>query len=151
MKKIFCVICIGLMLAGCGSRESVSQSSQSPSGAASNQTRDFVAQGQALLVKGDIQGAINTFKEGIVQDPNNFKLHFVLGQMYMRAGAYNNAEASFKSVVRIDPENGNAYLLLGGCYDLLGKKAEAIESIKKSVELFQKQRDTANFRTSVAF
>lgn len=150
MKKIFYVVFVGLLLAGCGSRNSTSQSTQGPSGASTNEARDYFQEGQALLVKSDMQGAVKIFQEGLAKDPNNSKLHFVMGQVFMRGGTYDNAEKSFKAAIQADPENGNAYLLLGGCYDLAGKKEDAITSVKKSVELFEKQRDATNFRQALA-
>ena len=140
MKKVFCLICIAVFISGCGSRDAASKKEEA---------RDYIKEGTEFLGKGELQEAINIFKEATVKNPNDPKAHFVLAQTYLNLKDYNNALDNFKTVTTLEPDNGEAYLLLGGCYDLLGKKDEAIQNVKKSVMIFEKKRDEASFKRSV--
>ena len=141
MRKIFCLVCIGIFMSGCGSRDAAPKKEEA---------RDYIKEGTEFLAKGELQEAIKIFREAVTRNPNDTKAYFVLAQTYLHLKDYNNALDNFKTVTTLEPDNGEAYLLLGGCYDLLGKKDEAIQNVKKSVMIFEKKRDEASFKRSVA-
>lgn len=142
------VAVIGLV--GCGSRQPAEKTAAVSAPQSPVIKTDLVEIGTKYLAKGDVVNAMGAFNQAVKINPNDTKAYFVLGQIYMQMANYDNAVENFKSVVRIDPDNGQAYLMLGGCYDLQGKRAEAIEAVKKSVEIFEKQRNEPRFKTSLA-
>ncbi len=140
MKKLLWVVVVGFCVGGCTAREPVTTKEE---------TRNFVKEGVESLTKKDVEGALRSFEQAIVQDPRNEKAHFILAQTLMHIREYQRAAKSFMAVVKINPDNGEAYLLLGGCFDLMGNKDEAIKNVQKSVEIFQRQRDEERFKQSV--
>ncbi|HOW35202.1 MAG TPA: tetratricopeptide repeat protein [Candidatus Omnitrophota bacterium] len=150
MKRMIYVLMAVVWLAGCGSRQPAEKTDTASAPQAPAVKTDLVEIGAKYLAKGDVVNAMGAFNQAVVINPNDVRAYFVLGQMYMQMANYDKAIENFKSVASIDPNNGQAYLMLGGCYDLQGKRPEAIDAVKKSVEVFEKQRDETGFKTSLA-
>ncbi len=141
MKKLFYLALSVILLAGCAGRES---------DAKTESHQNLVAEGADLLKKGDIVQAVKVLQEAVVQDPQDTQAAFILAQLFLKMKNYDQAAGLFQRITEIDPANGHAYLLLGGCYDLLGKRNDAIESVKKSVAVFEQKKDEQNFKQSLA-
>ena len=140
MKRLLCFLLFSLLLWGCGTSAS-SVKKEKPHG--------YLQEGTALLKKGDTTEAIRVFQQAMLQNPQNPQPPYILGQLYMHLSHYDVAGRYFQRVIAVDPDNGQAYLLLGGCYDLQGKRTQAIKSVEKSAEIFQRKKDKENLEESL--
>ena len=86
----------------------------SPSSDYSAKAFNFLA--QAYLKQGDTQGAKNTYRQMIKQDPSNDSAHLSLGNIYFANGQYSEAEAEYTMAVRVNPNSANNRYALGKVY-----------------------------------
>lgn len=146
MKKMLSILSVGLILIGCGLREPKEDVKSS----APEVTNDNIAKGMELLKQSDVVGAIRQFDEAIRKDPRNAQNYLVLGQVYLHLKQYPQAVDTFQAATRIDPNNGESFYLLAMSKQLQGEnKQEAVAAAQKSVELFQANRDEANFKKAL--
>ena len=75
----------------------------------------FVKQLQALLEKGDTEGAIAHFSSIPASLKNDLELKNLLGALYYSAAQYDNAIATAEEILVIDPENMSALELISMC------------------------------------
>jgi len=81
------------------------------------------------------EDAIQTYKEAIRANPNDFDAYFNLGGCYSRLGYKEEAMMATKEAVRIRPEYAFAYIALGINYHNLGQYDQAIETYKQAMRL----------------
>jgi len=89
-----------------------------------NKANDFIAAGMT-------KEAIQTLKNGILEDPKDHEAHWMLGKMYLEGGYYSGAEERFNSAILLKPDLKDQ---LGDIYknvaDLELSKGNAQQSIK---------------------
>ena len=144
MQRITMTIVLALMVAGCG----IDGSDKKPSGV--KETRNYMQEGMDYLQKTDIANAMKSFNRAIKADPANAQNYLIVGQVYLKLNNYIRASDSFASAIKVDPTNGAAYFLLGQSQALRGQRAEAIETIKKSITIFKAQKDEARFNSALS-
>lgn len=142
MKKgIWIGAALAVFLAGCGPKPQPSEQAAGP--------RDYISEGMKYLSQSDIKRAIQSFGMAIRQDPSNPKNYMVLGEVYIRLKNYQGAVDSFAQAAKVDPFNGEAYYFLGMSRGLNGETKQAIEDVKKSIEIFVSKKDAAKFKSAV--
>ncbi|MDX9758936.1 MAG: tetratricopeptide repeat protein [Bacteroidota bacterium] len=99
---------------------------QAKKGLATAQT----AQAQALLGKGDINGAIELCQRAITHDEKYDKAYLLLAQAQNKSGNYDAAIKSAQTAIKLikSPQKGAAYFELGLAYRNLGNTAKAKEA-----------------------
>ena len=147
MRKAVVLLLVLFSMVGCQKKETVSQAAPTP---LADSAGDYLQDGRAKLLKGDVLRAVRIFQEAVERNPKDSRAYFVLGETFMRLHQYDKAIESFSTVTQLEDTNGHAYLLLGGCYDLEGDHEKAVDSVKKSVEIFRQKRDAVNFKAAAA-
>jgi len=89
---------------------------------------------------GELEDAIESFKQVIEIDPDNAVVHYGLGLAYYESGKYKEAIESYKEAIGADPDNvlqfsSRAHVSLGAAYIGLGKYQEAVESLKQAIRI----------------
>jgi len=79
--------------------------------------------------------AIQSYKEAIRKNPNDFDAYFNLGDCYSKLGNEKEAMLATKEAVRIRPDYAFAHIALGINYHNLGQYDQAIETYKQAVRL----------------
>lgn len=79
--------------------------------------------------------AIQSYKEAIRKNPNDFDAYFNLGGCYSKLGNEKEAMLATKEAVRIRPNYAFARIALGLNYHKLGQYDQAIETYKQAVRL----------------
>lgn len=70
-------------------------------------------QGLDLAVNGDYAGAIDRFREALVEDPDLHEASFNLAVTYQKLGLQSNAEIVLEDLVTKEPGNAEYYFALG--------------------------------------
>jgi len=83
--------------------------------------------GDKLYQKGDINGAINEFKTGLMLDPLNVNIHNSLGVCYGVLGSFEKAKKEFETAVWLDSNEGMALYNSGLANLLMDNKDKALE------------------------
>ncbi|MGV8056492.1 MAG: tetratricopeptide repeat protein [Smithellaceae bacterium] len=91
--------------------------------------------GTDLLKKGDLDGAINHFKEVLKLDPNNLNAHISIGLALGYKQNFAEAATHFRRAIEISPKTYEAYNSLAVALAYTGKIDEAIVALKKAIEI----------------
>ncbi len=91
----------------------------------------FVKQLQALLEKGDTQGAIDHFEQIPSSLKNDLELKNLLGALYYSDAQYDNAVTTANEILTVDPENMDALELISMCTKAKGDKKAYKEAADK--------------------
>jgi len=151
MKNIIGIICVVVLLIGCGqpgSHESASQPQQTEQQTFKN-SEDFLKEGVAYLKTTNPSVAIKSFDEAIRREPNNPRGYIILGQTYLRIGDYDRAIDTFTAALRPAPNSGEVYFYLATTFHLNGNNEQAFENIQKSIALFQQADDQESMQKSL--
>jgi tetratricopeptide (TPR) repeat protein len=95
----------------------------------------LIALGNAYVGAGRIADAVRTFTHLLELDPGNALACENLGTAQVQGKDYKGAEASLRRAVQLDPSLPGAYTALGVVLAATGRKAEAIEALRRAVEL----------------
>jgi tetratricopeptide (TPR) repeat protein len=91
--------------------------------------------GDAYLLNGHPEKAIEVFKNIIVMEPDASASHLSLGNAHIATGDYESAEAAYESAVTIDPPDADVYYnRLGMTYLRAGEYARAGAAFEKAIE-----------------
>jgi len=90
----------------------------------------------ALVLNGTqpMQG-IMMLRDLLKEEPENVKIHLVLGMFSIQSGQYEKAIERFKTALELDPNQAEAYLYLSEVYEKEGKADLAIENLNKYKDL----------------
>lgn len=91
--------------------------------------------GVSYLINGQIDKAIQQFREALKMKPGFAVAHKNLGEAFLRQGRLREAEAEYKKAISINPSDWSAYFGLGMALARQQKFAEAIPSFAKSLRL----------------
>jgi len=83
--------------------------------------------GDKLYQKGDINGAIEEFKKGLLLDPLNVNIHNSLGVCYGVLSSFEKAKKEFETAIRLDSNEGMALYNSGLANLLMDNKDRALE------------------------
>jgi tetratricopeptide (TPR) repeat protein len=95
--------------------------------------------GKDNLAAEQFQEAVKQFKIeiSISEQPKSDLLYSRLGNAYASMGDFNSASEVFSRAVQLDPNNPNYYDNLTKALEFQGKYDEAIEVLKKQIQLMQ--------------
>ncbi len=103
--------------------------------------------GAALLGKRRFNEAVFYFKRAALLDFHYILAYLGLAQAYRELSRYDQSIEALKRAISYHLNNAEIYYELGITYDQKGMKVEAIDSLKKAVELnpeFKKAQDILN-------
>src|SRR5438105_1156156 len=103
--------------------------------------RVFAGVGEYYIKKGDLENAIDTFREAMTLDSKNVAAKLGLSEALALKGndrleknLPDEAKTLFTEALQNDPKNAAAYFGLGEVYSELDQTAEAISNYEKSLE-----------------
>lgn len=82
-------------------------------------------------------------------DPTNELGHFSLGRALLDAGRFPESARSFTRVIEINPNMSRAYQFLASALLKLDRQPEAIEHLKKGVEIARSHGETMPLREMI--
>lgn len=109
-----------------------------------------VAQGEQLLVKGDVEAAGALFEEAIADDPNDARAWLDLGLVYEEEGEWTAAEEAYRRSAEIDGRFAEAFNNLGLLLRERGDLRGAIEQLERAV-LLDPGFGIAHFNLALAY
>ena len=89
----------------------------------------------ALAERGDVTGAIDSYKSAIQIEPNHLAASSNLGSIYRSIGNFEEASTIFKNIVDVYPNDISAYINLGAIYKQDGNLSKAERTFQKAVSL----------------
>jgi DNA-binding response OmpR family regulator len=97
-------------------------------------TKKAIQEGVKRYKAGDVDGAIESYREGLRADPLSAKLHYQLGILYLKKkGMAYQAMQEFEEAVALEPEMFVALRNLAILYQSKGFKSKAIEMWERSL------------------
>jgi tetratricopeptide (TPR) repeat protein len=91
--------------------------------------------GGALLVRGDVDEAIEHLQEAVRIDPSHAEAHSNLGVALARRGRSAEAIDHYREALRLDPHQTQAYSNLGNALLQQGRVREAIAQFKEGLSI----------------
>jgi tetratricopeptide (TPR) repeat protein len=91
--------------------------------------------GNALKAMGQLDGAIERFRNALTLAPSFPLAHYNLGNAYAAAGRHEDAADAFQKSLRLQPANASSHNNLGNALHALGRHEEAIASFQRALEL----------------
>lgn len=85
--------------------------------------------------KSSLEFEIEFYEKLITNKPDFIDVLIPLAELYTKAGCYNNGLKIDQRLSRLKPDNPVIHYNLACSYSLLGKVNEAVEALKKAVEL----------------
>lgn len=76
--------------------------------------------------------AIRYYKEALLLNPKNDKIHTEMGWIYLEQFLYEDARQAFENALDLNKKNSIAYIGLGYVHDLYGQKEETILMFEKA-------------------
>jgi len=86
------------------------------------------AAAQFLLGKGDVDAAVQQYRQALVFDPKNVGLLLNLAALYLRQSEFSEALDPLEHARRIAPDSPDVFKLMGWAYYGAGKTADAIDA-----------------------
>jgi tetratricopeptide (TPR) repeat protein len=143
LAVILCMVCIWLVkTATVGIETTKATVIPQAENTGFNSDNALLPTGNAYNKPENLEQAIQSYKEAIKANPNDFDAHFELGGCYSELGNEQEALKATKEAVRIRPNYPFAHIALGLNYHNLGRYEEAIETYKHAVELDPHLADT---------
>lgn len=105
------------------------------SGAGSNRPADPLAQARELEQAGQVDRAMNLYREILRTQPSNLEAHFALGSLHEKIGQHLKALEQFEMAKRADPENVDAALRHARAMAVLGRYDAAERELRRAVRL----------------
>lgn len=94
-----------------------------------------ITQAHACLMDGDIDGALQLFREVLLQTPQYSPALHGMGVLNVAQGALDEAERWLIQAVEADAENALAWNDLGEALRMLGRSDEAVAAYKRALQL----------------
>jgi len=110
----------------------------------------YTSQGDAHLVKGDYDKAIQDYNQAISRDPKSARALAGRGAAYLDKGDYDAAIGRFEDATRYQPKLALPWELLGEAWEKKHDKEKALDAYKKFLELLPQGGDSDRVRKRVA-
>lgn len=94
-----------------------------------------LAEAEALLAAGDMEGALNRLREANGLDPANTLAHRRLGELLISKGATREAIEEFRAITRNAPDDSGAWRQLGAAQFAEGLYNDAADSYRRVLNL----------------
>ncbi len=82
--------------------------------------------------QGDVQGAVEHYKQAIAINPHRLPLYYNLGLLYNAEGQYHAAIRAFRSALELNPDHAGAHYNTGLAHQKMGRHAAAIFHYEKT-------------------
>jgi tetratricopeptide (TPR) repeat protein len=132
---LFCLICIWIVKLATVNIGSTKAAAPSQVVAGSESANASLLIGQAYRSSDNIEESIQSYKEAIRTNPNDFDAYFGLGDCYSALGHNEKSMEANKQAVRIRPDYAFAHIALGLDYYNLGRYQEAVETYNQAVKV----------------
>jgi len=93
--------------------------------------------GIALARQGNLEEAIDHFRQALQIEPTYANAHYGLGIALAMRGESEEASDHFRSALRTQPEFAAAHEALGRALSLQGKRDEAVQHLEKAIEILK--------------
>jgi len=87
----------------------------------------------SLFSAGDIQSALDSAKDLIINSPNKEILFNIIGACYGSLGDHNAAVKNYEKAIIIKPDYAKAHFNLGGAFQDIGQLSSSVKSYEKSI------------------
>lgn len=94
--------------------------------------------GQALMLAGKTEEAIDAFTRDLARSPRSFESHFFLGQLLAQGQRHAEANAHYARAVAIEPRYVKAYYGMAMAHTRLGEREKAEEAMRRFSEFKSK-------------
>jgi tetratricopeptide (TPR) repeat protein len=91
--------------------------------------------GDVHFRKGELRAAYLQYSKSLKLDPDNTRVHYKLGLVFLAGGLNDEAMAEFQEVIKSDPEHELAYMGLGQVFFVMEKYGKAEKLFRKAIEL----------------
>lgn len=91
--------------------------------------------GYILLLKGNLEQALECFRKADACESNVFEVIFHIGQTLIEMGATDKARPYLEAATLANNRSGAAFKSLGACLDKLGFTKDAIQAYKSAVKI----------------
>ena len=136
LAVILCIVCIWLVkTSSIGTASTKATVLTQTENSSTNTANAHISADNVFYKPQNLQEAIQSYKEAIRKNPNDFDAYFNLGGCYSRLGNEKEAMMATKEAVRIRPDYAFAHIALGLNYHNLGQYDQAIETYKQAVRL----------------
>jgi len=132
---LVCLICIWIVKIATVDIHSTKAATPSQVVASQDSANAGLLIGQAYRSSDNIEETIQSYKEAIRTNPNDFDAYFGLGDCYSALGQNEESMEANKQAVRIRPDYAFAHIALGLDYYNLGRYQEAIETYNQAVKI----------------
>ncbi|MDR3747989.1 MAG: tetratricopeptide repeat protein [Acidobacteriota bacterium] len=95
----------------------------------------YTNQGDAALVKGDCDKAIQAYNQAIAADPKSGRALAGRGSAYLDQGDYDRAISDFNEALRLDPKAARVFNARGAAYFAKGDYGKAIQDYDEAIRL----------------
>lgn len=85
--------------------------------------------------EGDLEGALQHYREVVRQEPGNAIACYNLGNIYLHLGALQSAIESYSAAIEADSEFANSHNNMGVAYYRLGRVAEATDAWRRALAI----------------
>ena len=100
-----------------------------------NLARAHLNYGNILLLKGDLQGALDAFRTAIKHKPDYAGAYYNMGNAMLGNGQYDEAVSSYRRALEIKPDYAEAHCSLGVALRDLGQFEDAVASYRRALEI----------------
>ena len=102
---------------------------------APNPARAHLNQGNVLLLKGDLEGALQAFRAAIRHKPDYAGAYYNIGNALLGNGQFDEAAANYRRALEIQPDYAEVHCSLGVALKELGQHDDAIASFKTALQI----------------
>ena len=132
---LFCLICIWIVKIVTFDIDSTKAAVPRQVVAGPDSANTGLLTGQVYRSSDNIEETIQSYKEAIRTNPNDFDAYFGLGDCYSALGNNEESMKANKQAVRIRPDYAFAHIALGLDYYNLGRYQEAIDTYNQAIEI----------------
>jgi tetratricopeptide (TPR) repeat protein len=132
---LFCLICIWIVKIATVDIGSTKAAAPRQVVAGQDSANAGLLTGQVYRSSDNIEETIQSYKEAIRANPNDFDAYFGLGDCYSALGRNEESLEANKQAVRIRPDYAFAHIAMGLDYYNLGRYQEAIETYNQAIQV----------------
>jgi len=111
---------------------------------ATNDVITLMNDGNELMYRGDLDGAIQKYRAAMKINPEDEEIHFNLAFAFARQGRTNDAIQSYTEALRIFPDYAEAHNNLGNLLVGLRRHTEALEHFSAALKVNSESSATLN-------
>ena len=112
-----------------------------PQSTAGQDVTALLEQGNRQSATGDIEGAFESYKHAVENDPKSVDARFKLAAMQMVRGEYRASIENYKTVISMEQNNANAFVGMGIAYLHLGSHGLARAAFEEALKLDPSKRN----------